>query len=167
VYRAREVNDGVPGTWSDPATVIAPPPLAGPAPLPPGITECPAGHSDQVVALTNQLREARALPPLRVDSRLASAARVHNVWMLVIGSLQHETRAYPGRWAREIYAAGYSGGIGENIAAGFATPAAVMSAWEGDAGHLSNLVRSWFVAIGVDCVLQSNGVAVWTQNFGG
>ena len=47
-------------------------------------------------------------------------------------------------------AAGYSGGLmGENIAAGQPTPAAVMDAWMHSAGHRANILNRRFRAVGL------------------
>lgn len=57
--------------------------------------------------------------------------------------------------------------VGENIAWGQRTPAAVMDAWMNSAGHKANILseKYEFDYIGVGVARDSSGVLYWTQNF--
>ncbi|MFR8235885.1 MAG: CAP domain-containing protein [Anaerovoracaceae bacterium] len=55
---------------------------------------------------------------------------------------------------------------GENIAAGYDTPQAVMNGWMNSPGHRSNILSSDFAYIGVGCY-EANGRLYWTQIFAG
>ena len=69
-------------------------------------------------------------------------------------------------WVEFIRQAGYAGGmIGENIALGYPTPAAVMGGWMNSSGHRANILNSGYRDLGVSCLLR-NGTPWWTQNFG-
>ena len=70
-------------------------------------------------------------------------------------------------------AAGYSGGLmGENIAAGYPSPKAVVEGWIDSPGHRANLLRADFEHIGIGHYYKSGdgGAApyghYWTQIFG-
>ena len=59
---------------------------------------------------------------------------------------------------------GYSA-IGENIAAGQTSAAAVMNDWMNSQGHRDNILCADFTQIGVGCFV-SNGIYYWVQLFG-
>jgi uncharacterized protein YkwD len=66
-------------------------------------------------------------------------------------------------------AAGYRGGLmGENIAAGQPTPAAVMDAWMHSPGHRANILNCGYkvIGIGVFTLAGSPYRIYWTQDFG-
>ena len=56
--------------------------------------------------------------------------------------------------------------MGENIAAGYPTPAAVMDAWMNSAGHRANILNCAFAEIGVGHATGGPFGAYWTQDFG-
>jgi uncharacterized protein YkwD len=58
--------------------------------------------------------------------------------------------------------------MGENIAAGQRTPAAVMDAWMKSPGHRANILNCGFrvIGMGVATVTGSPFGIYWTQNFG-
>jgi uncharacterized protein YkwD len=65
--------------------------------------------------------------------------------------------------------AGYKGGLmGENIAAGQPTPAAVMDAWMHSPGHRANILNCGYkvIGIGVFTLAGSPYRIYWTQDFG-
>ena len=51
---------------------------------------------------------------------------------------------------------------GENIAMGYATPEAVVSAWMNSSGHRANILNASYTKIGVGYVANGN---YWTQHF--
>lgn len=57
-------------------------------------------------------------------------------------------------------------GIGENIAMGQPTPAAVMADWMNSVGHKENILRGEFTGIAVG-IAEKNGVKYWVQIFVG
>jgi uncharacterized protein YkwD len=66
-------------------------------------------------------------------------------------------------------AAGYAGNLmGENIAAGQPTPAAVMDAWMHSPGHRANILNCQFTEIGVGVSSRAGSPyrIYWTQDFG-
>lgn len=95
--------------------------------------------SDAIVCLTNQLRASYGLPAFRRDARLDTAARLHSEDMAARDFFAHTTPEglAPGDRAS---AQGYAGGVGENIAAGYATARSVIVAWMASAGHCRNIL---------------------------
>lgn len=146
----------------EPSTTTAPPTTAAPAPRP----TVPAARTaaEQVVDLVNAQRAAASHPcrPLSVDRRLATAAQAHSDDMAAHDYFSHTSRN--GATAQDrAEAAGFSGLVGENIAAGQRTPQDVMAAWMGSAGHRANILNCGYTVIGVG--LNQDGW-YWTQMFG-
>ena len=58
--------------------------------------------------------------------------------------------------------------IGENAAAGFSSAQAVFDAWKGSAGHNTNMLRSYWVAIGIgwSCRQGTRYGCYWVTDFG-
>ena len=55
--------------------------------------------------------------------------------------------------------------VGENIAAGYGNPTAVMNGWMNSSGHKANILKNSYKSIGIGCVFH-NGAWYWVQNFG-
>ena len=68
-------------------------------------------------------------------------------------------------WQR-MEAQGYTAGSGENIAAGYSTPASVMTAWMNSSGHRANILNCSSKAIGVGIGKGGSYGTYWTQDFG-
>jgi uncharacterized protein YkwD len=133
----------------------------------------------QIVDLVNSHRAANGLPPLAVSGLLTVAADFHSRDMAVIGGtygpsvgMQHTlfgtTRP---EVTDRLDAAGYdnwtsSFAWGENIAYGFTSAAAVMSAWMGSPGHRANILSTSFTEFGVSVQAAANGQLYFTQVFG-
>ena len=56
--------------------------------------------------------------------------------------------------------------LGENVAFGYPTPAAVMDGWMTSPGHRANILNCAFRGIGVGVATGGDGRLYWTQNFG-
>ncbi|HEX5799066.1 MAG TPA: CAP domain-containing protein, partial [Gaiellaceae bacterium] len=67
--------------------------------------------------------------------------------------------------AERLAACGYDAGSGENIAAGFASAQAVVTAWLNSPGHRANIENPSFVAIGSGAAAGGAGM-YWAQDFG-
>jgi len=112
---------------------------------------------DEVLGLVNEERWANGqLPPLKGNSQLASAAEAHSTNMAERDFFAHcdlDTHEGPGD---RIAASGYVfNAWGENIAAGYSTPAAVMSAWMNSSGHRANILSTNVRELGVGYNFQS------------
>jgi uncharacterized protein YkwD len=115
-------------------------------------TPCPAEQSaaasapsaqvsDAIFCLTNQIRAAYGLAPFRRDARLDTAARLHSEDMADRDYFAHVTPEGLSPSDRAA-AQGYSAGVGENIAAGYATARAVIVGWMNSTGHCRNILGS-------------------------
>ncbi|MEV4755251.1 CAP domain-containing protein [Micromonospora sp. NPDC049559] len=123
------------------------------------------GPEAQVVAIVNRERAANGCGAVQVNDKLAAAARLHSQ-----DQAEHDTMSHTGSdgsspWDR-AGAAGYDQAIGENVAAGYRTPDAVMTGWMNSAGHRANILNCQAKAIGVGVAAASDGTLYWTQMFG-
>ncbi|MBA3364216.1 MAG: hypothetical protein H0U03_00280, partial [Actinobacteria bacterium] len=157
-----------------PATAAGPPPVSAPADFSayallvgdctPG-ADWPAERTDaaRLVDLVNQHRSGLGLPALRVSPALSASAVWKSRHMAKYGYMAHDDPAPPvaRSWFQRIQACGYSAGAGENIAAGFQSPEAVMQGWLNSPGHKANIESTSWRVIGV-----GGAAAYWTQNFG-
>lgn len=163
---------------SDP-NEISPTPTSSPEPTPaptPTSTSTPPPDSEatlqqQVLDLTNQHRAAAGVAPLVMDARLTAAAQKFAELMVTEGFFGH-TSPDGSNAGDRILAEGYVWRTwGENIAYGYTTPEAVMSAWMNSSGHRANILNFKFKDLGVGVYLKpspngGSGTLYWVQNFG-
>ena len=98
----------------------------------------PLAH--RVVALVNGHRAAAGLASIAPEPRLRRAARDHAAAMATNGFVGH-SGPDGADLAVRLDAAGYPyGTAAENVAAGFATPEAVVDGWMESAGHRRNIL---------------------------
>ena len=115
-----------------------------------------------VLRMTNAERARHGCAPLRLDARLSRAASGHARSMSARHFLSHSSP--DGRnWAQRIRATGYRDPGGENIAEGFGSVEAVMSAWMHSPEHRANILRCGFRRIGVG---HAAAGGYWVQDFG-
>lgn len=122
----------------------------------------------QVVDLTNQLRQQHNCPPLSLSPQLTSAARGHSQDMADHNYFSHVDSAghTPGWRAQQ---AGYIGVAGwENIAAGASTATDVVALWYNSDGHRRNMLDCSLTDIGVGYGYNATSSYgnYWTQAFG-
>jgi uncharacterized protein YkwD len=127
--------------------------------------------ASQVLSLVNDHRTAMGLTALNVSSTLSNAAIWKSRHMAYYGYMQHDDPAPPvARTVPErLDACGYpssTSGWGENIAYGYSTPSAVMTAWLNSPGHKANIENPSFRTIGIGAASNSAGTVYWTQDFG-
>ena len=162
---------------STPPPSPAPPPSPSPQPTEPDPSVL--AFEDEVYARINQMRAAGAtcggtpmpsVGPLVMNAALRNAARGHSEDMATANYFSHTSpdgRSFVDR----ILAAGYAGGgpYGENIAAGYGSPAAVVATWMGSSGHCQSIMSGSFRAIGVGYAYRGASAYghYWTLNFGG
>lgn len=177
--------DGSRNVLSFPVQVTVPTPPA-PAPTPtPGSGYVWYPESDRsadaaeldVLRLTNDIRARGATcggtayapaPPLKWNDRLAHAARNHALDMGKRSYFEHTTPEGV-RFSERVTAAGYAWQtVGENIAAGYATPASVVDGWLKSPGHCVNLMNPAFTELGVGRAQVSGSPysLYWGQSFG-
>jgi uncharacterized protein YkwD len=130
-----------------------------------GTSTAQSGDENKVVEITNQERAAAGCGPVKVNTKLASAARLHSQDQAEHNNMSHTGSDGSSPWQRSERA-GYTNAIGENVAAGYRTPAAVMDGWMNSDGHRANILNCDAKAIGVGLAYASNGTPYWTQMFG-
>lgn len=124
----------------------------------------------QVIELSNQARQANGCNiPLTNHALLNLAAQRHSEDMIERDYFEHTSPDGKDPGDR-ITATGYVWSTyGENIAAGYATPAEVMGGWMNSPGHRANILNCDFREIGIGyAVRQSNAGRAepfWTQVF--
>jgi hypothetical protein len=123
-----------------------------------------------VVARVNTHRADRGLVSLAISPTLTAAAEWKARHMAHYGYMQKDDPAPPVQRTpfERMHACGYpeQALAGENIAAGYETPASVMAGWLGSAGHRANIERPEFRAIGVGVARSAAGRNYWAQELG-
>jgi hypothetical protein len=129
-------------------------------------------YEQSVVERVNAERAARGLAPLKLSNALRDAARYHAVDMAQDDYFAHDTydrvggdlRRVCDTWSRiRSY---YPSPRAENCAAGYSTPADVMSGWMGSSGHRANILNSDHREIGVGYAQGGSWRHYWVQDFG-
>ncbi len=149
-------------------TPATPPVDQGETPSTPPVDEGDNGNIDnlsfeeQVAVLVNEQRAANGLAPLTLNASLSNAARAKSQDMHDNNYFSHTSPSY-GSPFEMLTAFGISyRSAGENIAMGYSTPEAVMSAWMNSEGHRKNILNPSYTQIGVGYVADGN---YWTQEF--
>ena len=129
-----------------------------------------ADFESEVIELVNVEREACNcnLHPLSYNQELTVAARRHSQDMGDQNYFDH-TSLDGRKFYERITDAGYNyQTCGENIAAGYATPAAVVDGWMNSDGHRANILDPDYCDIGVGyaAVAGTQYYHYWTQDFG-
>jgi uncharacterized protein YkwD len=122
-----------------------------------------------VVRLVNAHRTAMGLRALAISPTLTASATWKARHMATYNYMAHQDIAPPvARSAGDrIAACGYpSAGWGENIAAGYPTASAVLSAWLASPGHRENIENPAYVVTGAGVATSANGTPTWAQDFG-
>lgn len=133
----------------------------------PLMAQANASYPQQVVGLVNRVRSRSGLAPLQLNAQLTQAATAHAQDMAQHNFVGH-TGSNGSSMQERVDATGYSwGALGENVAAGQATPQEVMRSWMGSEGHRQNILNPDFTEIGV--AYQENPSAemtyYWVQVF--
>jgi uncharacterized protein YkwD len=119
--------------------------------------------------IANRERADKGCPALAMDKRLMVASRRHAADMVDRGFFSHTSPdgTNPSQRARS---AGFPGGAGENIAAGYPSPATVMSRWMGSKPHRANILNCRYTVMGIGYapgrVQPEYGPGTWVQMFG-
>lgn len=125
-----------------------------------------------VVCLVDQERRRFGLPALRQNRRLDRAAQRFSDEMVARDFFSHDAPApHASRPPQRIRAAGYHWEAwGEDLATGYPTAVAAVSAWMSDVGHCQNILFPLYRDIGVGFVNRalprySSSPALWTNDF--
>lgn len=166
------VNPSQPAPAPVPVQQPEPAPQPQPAPAPPPVPQpAPAGnyqlsdYEQQVVNLVNAERAKAGLKPLAADPQLGRAARLKAEDMRDHNYFSHTSPTY-GSFVDLLHQSGLSfRTAGENIAAGYRTPAEVVAAWMNSPGHRSNILNANFTALGVGYAAGGSYGSYWAQEF--
>ena len=119
-------------------------------------------YEQEVVRLVNAERAKHGLAALTEDWELSRVARYKSQDMHDNRYFAHNSPTY-GTPFRMLRAFGLSyRTAGENIAMGYAAPAAVVAGWMNSEGHRANILSSAYTKIGVGYVADGH---YWTQQF--
>lgn len=109
----------------------------------------------------------RPVAALAYDGRLHQAATAHSQDMAARNYFSH-TGADGSSPGQRVSAAGYTwNAVGENIAAGYGTVAAVMAGWASSPGHCANIMSPNYTQLGIACVSGGGSSTFrnyWTMN---
>jgi uncharacterized protein YkwD len=124
--------------------------------------------ANRVLDLTNPERTKAGLVPLSISSELNDAAQKYSRVLAADGCFAHTCGPVPD-FAERAGQAGYTEytALAENIAAGYATPDAVVAGWMASPGHRANILSPNYTEMGIGMV-NSGGKfgSYWTQEFG-
>ena len=123
--------------------------------------------AQQVLTLVNQERATAGLSPLTAHAGCDQVAYDHSWDMDYRDFFSHTNPDNASPFDRMAGAGVTYTAAGENIAAGYATPAAVMTGWMNSPGHRANILNPNFTEIGIGVRQGSTGQygTYWTQVF--
>lgn len=121
-------------------------------------------YEQEVIRLVNAERAKYGLSALTEDWELSRVARIKSQDMHDRRYFDHTSPTYGSPFdMMRAFGIRYRT-AGENIAMGYATPAAVVRAWMNSAGHRANILNASYTKIGVGYVASGS---YWTQHFTG
>lgn len=144
-------------------------PIAASTPTP---APTPTDFVQQVLALTNQFRSQNGVAPLTLNLELNATALGHSQDMAQQDYFSHTGKDGSAPWDRAKEVGYEARTIGENIAAGYTTPEAVVEGWKNSPGHRANMLNPNFTELGVGYYDLANDTGsvnynrYWTQVFG-
>ena len=115
----------------------------------------------KVLKLTNKRRAAHGVKPLKARNCPDHFAESWTRHMARTHDFEHQSLTPFFKRCNDISTAG------ENIAYGYQTPAALVSAWMHSPGHRANILNPHFHRIGVSGWRATNGTTYATQDFVG
>lgn len=119
----------------------------------------------QVITLTNQERAKNGLKPLTANWELSRVARYKAMDMRDKNYFSHTSPTYGDPFTMmKNFGITYTAAA-ENIAAGQATPQAVVQAWMNSAGHRANILNATYTEIGVGYAQGGSYKTYWSQMF--
>lgn len=126
-----------------------------------------ADPTSQVIDLTNIERAKFGLAPLAHNANLAWSADQYTRVLAETGCWGHDCGPVPGL-ADRMRLAGYTDWrfVGENLAAGWASPEAAVAAWMESSGHRANILNPEYTEIGVGLAHGGPWRIYWAQEFG-
>ena len=156
-----------PAPAPEPVAETPPPPTSTPAPRPAPPVRSLTTIIDSVFLLTNRERVRASLTPLRRNADLARVAQLQAEQMAAAGKLAHDLPGarYP-TLASRMKLIGYQyRSVGENVAEGFTSGAALMAGWMTSAPHRANLLSVRYTETGVGMARARSGRTYTAQVF--
>jgi uncharacterized protein YkwD len=145
------------------------------SPLAPRSADAQLTPQQKVLEIVNIHRANAGCPALKMHTKLTTAAQRHASDMANRNFFSH-TGSNGSTMVSRVDATGYPWMmLGENIAAGQATPRSVVNAWMNSPSHRANILNCSFREIGIGYVYQSNDTYptasspyryYWVQDFG-
>lgn len=127
---------------------------------------------NRVLELTNAQRLQAGAVPLKLNSKLNNSAQAHSQDMALHDFFDHKG-SNGSSMSDRAKASGYQfSRLGENIAAGYATPEDVVQGWLNSPGHRANILNPSYREIGIGYYYLANDTGkinqnyYWTQDFG-
>lgn len=125
-------------------------------------------YYEEVLKLVNEIRAEVGVPKLILDETMCDAASMRAVEMTYSNKFAHERPDGRSCFSVLDYFKVNHGACGENIAAGYNSPEAVVRGWKNSPGHYSNMINSNYTKIGIGYMKGSSGNsygAYWVQVF--
>lgn len=135
----------------------------------PGCSEPASGRAwrDQVLQLVNQERTSRGLGRVTRNTTLEDQATQYACEMITYDFFAHDNPVTGSDLADRADEFGYDyWTIGENLAAGQSTPAAVVEDWMDSPDHRANILNPAFTELGVGVRVGGQYGYYWVQEFG-
>jgi uncharacterized protein YkwD len=124
----------------------------------------------EVIRLVNVERAKAGVAALTEQSKLAQAAQKHTIDMGCKFFLSHTGSDGTSPFDRLVDFGYAYATAGENVAAGYATPAEVVTVWMGSESHRKNILKPEFTEIGIGYVYNpgdsANYYHYWTMDLG-
>ena len=140
---------------------------AAPAPRPAPPARSLSSIIDTVFLLTNRERVRASLTPLRRNAELARVAQLQAEQMAAAGKLAHDVPGarYP-TLASRMRLIGYQyRAVGENVAEGYTSGAALMAGWMTSSPHRANILSVRYTETGVGMARARSGRTYTAQVF--
>lgn len=122
----------------------------------------------EVLNLVNEIRKQAGVAPVVLDEQLCNAATMRALEMNYSQNFSH-TRPNGTSCFTVFDTFGIPGfSFGENIAAGYGSPASVVEGWKNSPGHYANMINASFTKIGIGMSDVNIGYGIyWAQIFVG
>jgi uncharacterized protein YkwD len=140
------------------ATAASPPAPRQSTTRSPHVTPRSDAWDTKVLELTNARRKAHGRKPLRANPCAEGFADRWTKHMASTRVLEHQS-------LDPFFNCPHTSWAGENIAEGYETPRALVSAWMHSAEHRANILSRHFNRIGISGWRATNGVTFATQDF--
>lgn len=135
------------------------------APATPATNTGISAFNQQVLDLTNAQRAKAGLSPLKYNAALSNVATLKSQDMRDKNYFSHTSPTYGSPFAMmDKFGISYTY-AGENIAAGYSTPQAVVTGWMNSPGHRQNILNSNYNQIGIGYAAGGSYGHYWTQMF--